>query len=135
MMNGGKKSDPAGVALKPVNKAGLPAAERVEPRAGTEGNTDQLRMRRTQCRESVSQRLARVRKAAKQRRKEKFTALLHHVNMDLFHEAFWALKRQAAPGVDGVTWQDYESRSTKILSNCIVTFTAAGIGHNLFGEG
>ncbi len=115
MMNGRKKSDPAGVAMKPANKVGAPTAERVEPRAGTKGNTDQSRMRRTQCRESVFQRLARVRKAAKQRKKEKFTALLHHVDTDLLHEAFWTLKRQAAPGVDGVTWQDYETNLNENL--------------------
>ena len=90
MKNGLEKSDPAVLAMKPVNKVGLPMAEQVERRAGTE-NTDQSHTRRTQCRESVSQRLARVRKAAKQRKKEKFTALLHQVNTDLLHEAFWAL--------------------------------------------
>jgi len=110
MKNGLEKSDPTVVAMKPANKVGLPMAERVEPRVGTKGNMDQSRTCRTQCRESVSQRLARVRKAAKQRKKEKFTALLHQVNIDLLHEAFWALKRHAAPGVDGVTWQDYEAR-------------------------
>ena len=76
---------------------------------------DQSRTCRTQCRESVSQRLARVRNAAKQRKKEKFTALLHHVDTDLLHEAFWTLKRQAAPGVDGVTWQDYEAKLNENL--------------------
>jgi group II intron reverse transcriptase/maturase len=57
----------------------------------------------------VSQGLERVRQAARQRKKEKFTALLHHVTIELLREAFLALKRQAAPGVDGVTWQDYEA--------------------------
>jgi group II intron reverse transcriptase/maturase len=57
----------------------------------------------------VSQGLDRVRHAAKQRKKEKFTSLLHHVTVDLLREAFLALKRHAAPGVDGVTWQDYEA--------------------------
>jgi group II intron reverse transcriptase/maturase len=56
----------------------------------------------------VSQGLDRVRHAARQRKKEKFTALLHHVSVDQLREAFLALKRHAAPGVDGVTWQDYE---------------------------
>jgi len=56
----------------------------------------------------VSQGLERVRHAARQRKKEKFTALLHHVTVDLLRDAFMALKRHAAPGVDGVTWQDYE---------------------------
>jgi group II intron reverse transcriptase/maturase len=57
----------------------------------------------------VSQGLDRVRIAARQRKKEKFTALLHHVTVDLLRDAFLALKRRAAPGVDGVTWQDYEA--------------------------
>jgi group II intron reverse transcriptase/maturase len=57
----------------------------------------------------VSPGLDRVRHAARQRKKEKFTALLHHVTVDLLRDAFLALKRRAAPGVDGVTWQDYEA--------------------------
>jgi len=57
----------------------------------------------------VSPGLDRVRNAARQRTKEKFTALLHHVTIDLLRDAFLALKRRAAPGVDGVTWQDYEA--------------------------
>src|SRR5450631_2422326 len=109
MMNGLEKSDSAIRAKKPANKAGQPAAEWVEQRAGTEGNTDQPHTRRTQSRGSVSQGLERVRDAARQRKKEKFTALLHHVTVDLLRDAFLALKRHAAPGVDGVTWQDYEA--------------------------
>lgn len=109
MMNGSEKSDSAIVAMKPANKAGQPAAEWVAPRAGTKGNTGQPRTRRTQSRGSVSQGLDRVRQAAKQWQKEKFTALLHHVTIDRLRDAFLALKRRAAPGVDGVTWQDYEA--------------------------
>ncbi|MBT2305363.1 group II intron reverse transcriptase/maturase [Variovorax paradoxus] len=109
MMNGLEKSDSAIVAVKPANKTGKPAAEWAEPRAGTKGNTGQPRTRRTQSRGSVSQGLDRVRNAARQRKKEKFTALLHHVTVDLLRESFLALKRRAAPGVDGVTWEDYEA--------------------------
>jgi len=109
MMNGREKSDSAIVAMKPANKAGRPAAEWVEQRAGTKGNTGQPRTRRAQNRSGVSQGLARVRQAAKQRKKERFTALLHHVTVDLLREAFYALKRKAAPGVDGLTWPDYEA--------------------------
>ncbi len=108
MMNGPEKSDSAIVAMKPANKTGKPVAERVEPRAETKGNTVQPHTRRTQSRGSVSQGLDRVRNAARQRKKEKFTALLHHVTVDLLMDAFLALKRRAAPGVDGVTWEDYE---------------------------
>src|SRR6187455_1570145 len=107
MMNGPEKSDSAIVALKPANKAGQPAAEWAEQRAGTKGNTDQPHTRRTQSRGSVSQGLDRVRQAARRRKKERFTALLHHVTADLLREAFYALKRTAAPGVDGLRWADY----------------------------
>jgi len=109
MMHGSEKSDPAIRAMKPANNAGRPAAERVEQRAGAKGNTVQPRTRRTQSRESVSPGLERVRQAARQRKKEKFTALLHHVTVDQLRDAFLALKRRAAPGVDGVTWRDYEA--------------------------
>ena len=113
MMNGLEKSDPAIVAMKPANKVGQPAAEWVEPRAGAEGNTDQPNTRRTQSRGSVSQGLDRVRQIAKLRPKEKFTALLHHVTIGLLRDAFLALKRRAAPGVDGLTWRARHVRDRK----------------------
>ncbi|QSR84694.1 group II intron reverse transcriptase/maturase [Methylacidimicrobium sp. B4] len=109
MMNGPKKSDLAIVAEKPTNKAGKPAAEPVEPRARTEGNTHQQSTDRTQGRVRVSQALERVRQVAKARKKERFTALLHHISVDLLRQSFYALKRNAAPGVDGVRWSDYEA--------------------------
>jgi len=110
MMNGREKSDSAVVATKPANKVGKPAAEWVEPRAGTKGNTEQTNTCRAQDRESVSHGLERVRQAARQRKKERFTALLHHVTVDLLCESFHALKRNAAAGVDGMTWQYFETR-------------------------
>jgi group II intron reverse transcriptase/maturase len=79
----------------------------VERRAETEGNADQQSTGRTQRREAVSQALARIRQAARQRTKERFTALFHHINLELLRDAFFALKREAAPGVDGLTWQGY----------------------------
>src|SRR5712692_1971142 len=106
-MHGREKSDFAIVAMKPANKAGQPAAEWVERRAETEGNMVEPRTRRTPSRESGCQGLDRVRQAAKARKKERFTALLHHVNVDLLKDAYSWLKRNAVPGVDGVTWQDY----------------------------
>ncbi len=109
MMYGHEKSHSAVLATKLPNKAGQPAAEAVEPRAGTKGNTGQQSTRRAQTRESVSQALERVRNAARQRKKEKFTALLHHISVETLEVAFYALKRKAAPGVDGVTWQEYEA--------------------------
>jgi transposase len=98
MMNGREKSDSAIVATKPANNAGAPAAEWGEPRAGTKGNTDQSHTCRAQNRVSVPQALERVRQAARQRKKERFTALLHHVTIDRLRKAFFALKRNAAPG-------------------------------------
>jgi RNA-directed DNA polymerase len=103
-----EKSDSAVVAGKSPNKAGPPAAEVAEQRAGTKRNADQQSTHRTQTRARVTQALNRVRQAARQRKKERFTALLHHVNVDTLSAAFYALKRKAAAGVDGVTWQDYE---------------------------
>src|SRR6185295_14054831 len=108
-MHGHEKSDPAVVVVKPANKDGQPSSERVERRAGAEGNAEQRNTHRAQNREHVIQALGRVRNAARQRKKERFTALLHHVNVDTLREAFYALKRDAAPGVDGVTWTDYEA--------------------------
>ena len=109
MMHGRGKSDTAIVAKRPANKADSSAAELVEPRAGTKGNVDQQSTRRAQDRESVSQALGRIRHAAKQRKKEQFTALLHHVSIELLRLSFFALKKDAAAGVDGMTWQDYEA--------------------------
>jgi RNA-directed DNA polymerase len=109
MMHGREKSDSAIVVMKPTNKAGQLAAELVERRAGTKGNVSQQSTRRAQDRISVSQALERVRKAARQRKKERFTALFHHLNPAMLRTAFFALKRDAASGVDGLTWQDYEA--------------------------
>ena len=127
MMHGHEKSDHAIVAVKPANKAVRPSAERsaaepnaaepAEPRAGTEGNACQQSTRRTQCRESVSQALERIRKVARERKKEKFTALLHHISVDLLEQAFFELKEDAAPGVDGLTWPTYEADLDRNLTD------------------
>jgi RNA-directed DNA polymerase len=109
MMHGNGKSDPEIGAVKPANKAERSAAELVEQRAGTEGNADQQSTRRAQDRESVTQALGRIRQAAKQRKKEKFTSLFHHISIALLRLSFFALKKDAAPGVDGLTWQAYEA--------------------------
>ena len=106
-MNERGKSDPAVVAAKLANKAERSAAEPVEPRAGTKGNANQQHSGRRQGRETVSQVLARIRQTARERKKERFTALFHHINVELLRDAFFAIRREAAPGVDGVTWQDY----------------------------
>jgi RNA-directed DNA polymerase len=109
MMYGGGKSDPGIVAVKLANNAEQSAAESVEPRTGTKGNADQQSTRQAQDWESVSQALARIRQACKQRKKERFTSLLHHVSVDLLRLSFFALKKDAAPGVDGLAWRDYEA--------------------------
>ena len=109
MTHGQEKSGPVIVAGKPTNKAERSAAEPAEPRAGAEGNAGQQSTLRAQGRARVSQALDRVRQVAKERKQERFTTLLHHVNIDLLRLAFFALKRDAAPGVDGLRWQDYEA--------------------------
>src|SRR5215471_1334457 len=108
MMYDHEKSDSAIVAVKPTNKAGQPAAELAEPRAEAEGNVSQQSTGRAQHRGTVSQALERIRQVARQRKKEKFTALFHHVSTDHLEEAFSELKENAAAGVDGLTCRDYE---------------------------
>src|SRR3981189_728863 len=108
MMHGREKSDSAIVAGKPTNKAVPTAAEPVERRAGAKGKASQQSTDRAQNRTTVSQALERIRKVAKERKKERFIALLHHVSIDLLDEAFYELQEDAAAGVDGVTWRDYE---------------------------
>src|SRR6202022_941739 len=124
MMHGHEKSDPAIVAAKPANKAnestveasaGANAGEPGEPRAGTKGNADQQSTCRTQSRESVSQALERIRKVAKERKKERFTALFHHISIELLEQSFFELKEDAAPGVDRLTWTDYEAELERKL--------------------
>ncbi len=108
MMHEPEKSDSVVVAAKSANKAEQSVAEPVEPRTGTKGNANQQSTRRAQDRESVSQALERVRLAARRGKKEKFTSLLHHVDPEMLRTSFYALKRDAAPGVDGMTWDTYE---------------------------
>jgi group II intron reverse transcriptase/maturase len=107
-MNGHGKSDRLVVPGKPSNNAGTPAAEEVEGRSLAKGNTGQQNTPRTQRRtHGVPSALDRVRELARKDRKVRFTALLHHVDLDRLREAFLALRRNAAPGVDGETWEHY----------------------------
>ncbi len=118
MMHGHEKSDPEIVAIrtnaggirreKPANHAAPAAAESVERRAGTKGNAGRQSTLRAQDRAGVSQALDRIRQVARHNKKERFTALLHHINPETLRLAFDALKKDAAPGVDGTTWSDYE---------------------------
>jgi RNA-directed DNA polymerase len=106
-MHGGGESYSGIVPAKQPNKSGRPPAEVVEGRTLTKENMDQQNLRRTQSRESRPNELDHVREAARRDGKLRFTALLHHVTVDLLRESYFSLKKQAAPGVDGVTWEEY----------------------------
>jgi RNA-directed DNA polymerase len=107
-MNGRRESDSCVVPAKLANKAERSAAESVEGRRLDEGNTGQQNAHRTQSRDDgASSALARVRDVARTDRDARFTALLHHVNVERLRAAYRALSPRAAAGVDEVTWQDY----------------------------
>jgi group II intron reverse transcriptase/maturase len=106
-MHADEKSDEAVVPEKQPNKEGLSSAEAVEERALPEGNGGQTAAVRTQRRVTASNGLTAVRRAARQSKRERFTALLHHITVDLLKRSYHALKRDAACGIDGVTWQVY----------------------------
>jgi group II intron reverse transcriptase/maturase len=116
-MHGDGESDSVIVPAKQPNKSGEPPAEAVEGRTLTKENMDQPNQYRTQKRKSWSSRLARVREAARKDKKIRFTALLHHVTVDVLRDSYYALKRGAAPGVDGVTWQEYGKDLEERLRN------------------
>lgn len=107
-MYAGGESDEQVVPAKRSNNGEQSPAESVEGSCSTKGNTEETYTHRTQGRKRVSQGLSGVREAARRDKKQKFTALLHHVTVDLLRDSYYSLKRQAAPGVDGVTWQHYE---------------------------
>ena len=107
-MHGPGKSDSRVVPEKVPNNARRRAAEGLEGRRLAERNTSQGTTRRTQGRVSVSEALGRVRQVAEERKGERFTALLHHIYaIDALRAAFHSLERDAAPGVDGETWEAY----------------------------
>src|SRR5438552_887818 len=85
------------------------SAESGEGRPLIKENAGQPSTHPTQSGERVSQGLAGVRKAARENKEMRFTALLHHLTVDLLRESFYSLKRKAAPGVDGITWYEYEA--------------------------
>jgi len=104
-----EKSDTPIRAKKPPNKGMLPA-EAAEQRGVTKGNTNQTPAFRTQSRNhDASMGLEGVREAARRDKRLRFTALLHHITPELLTKSFYALKRQASAGIDGVTWKEYES--------------------------
>src|ERR1019366_7185225 len=104
-----EESDSGTVPMNHWNKDGKPWAENEEGRPLNKENTRWPNTHPTPSGARVSPGLAGVRKAAKENRGMKFTALLHHLSVDLLRESFNALKRKAAPGVDGMTWQEYEN--------------------------
>jgi hypothetical protein len=105
------------VPTKQPNKSGEPPAEVAEGRPWTKENTFQSNPYRTPSRESGPRRLGRGRETARKNGKLKFTAPLHHVTVDLLRESYYGLKRQAAPGVDGVTWEEYGEGLEERLTN------------------
>jgi RNA-directed DNA polymerase len=127
MMHGHEKSDSVIVAVKPANKAVHPAAEQsaaepvaaepAEPRAETKGNADQQTMLWAQSQTSMPHALERIREAARERKKEKFISLFHHISVDLLEDAFYELKVDAAPGVDRLMWKDYEAELERNLED------------------
>jgi RNA-directed DNA polymerase len=110
-MHAGGESDGCVIPSKCLNKGGQPLAEGMEGMEGkqpTKENIGQATPPRTQSRIGELSDLLGVRKAARKDKQMRFTALLHHVTVDLLRDSYYALKREAAPGVDGVTWKEYE---------------------------
>ena len=103
-----EKSDCAVVAVNRSNKEAQASVEAGEGRAQTKENIVQSHKPPTQSGKGLSQGLHGVRRAASVRKQERLTALLHHLSVALLRESFYALKRQASPGVDGRRWQEYE---------------------------
>src|SRR5580692_1423702 len=101
-------SDCAIVPMKLTNNEGKTSAEPAEGRAQTKENDAQPHTHPTQSGARVTQGLGGVRQKARASKQERFTALLHHLTIDLLRESYYALQRSAAPGVDGVSWQQYE---------------------------
>src|ERR1700726_4411084 len=104
-----EESDRTILSMNQTNKEERSSAEPGEKRVRAKENIVQPNTHPTQSGERVSQGLGGVREVAKKRRQERFTALLHHVSVDLLRVSYYALKRQAAPGVDGVRWEEYET--------------------------
>ena len=107
MTNELKQSDSVIVPVKSANKGTSVPAEPMEERTGTKGNLRSQSMHRTQGRARMSQAAERIRQAATRKPKEKLTALLHHITTDALGVAYFSLKKDAAAGVDGMTWHEY----------------------------
>ena len=116
-MHVGRESDGRVLPAKCLNKDGKPSAEGAEGRRSAEENSEQTTAAQTQGWGNALSGLRRVREAAKKDKRLQFTALLHHVSVPLLLDSFYALKREAAPGVDGVTWKEYETDLDKRLED------------------
>src|SRR5919109_5600242 len=122
-MHGHGKSDSPIILWKPPNKAEPEAKEAVEERGLAKGKPLERNMSRTQGRMRMSSALERIRQAARRDKTQRFTALLHHVyDVERLRAAYFGLKREAAPGIDGATWRHYQEgveRNLKDLSERI----------------
>jgi RNA-directed DNA polymerase len=117
-MNVGRESDDRVVPAKCSNKdGGTSSAESAEGRRSTKENSGQTTASQTQSWGNALSGLRRVREAAKKDKRLQLTALLHHVSGPLLLDSFYALKREAAPGVDGMTWKEYETDLDKRLED------------------
>src|SRR5438067_1175077 len=129
-MHEGGESYSGIVLTKQPNQSGQPPAEVVEGRPLTKENTPEPNSCRTPSRENGRSGLERVREAARKDGKLKFTALLHHVSIDLLRESYYSLKRKAAPGVDGMTWGDMERTWRRGSATCMGESIAGHIEHD-----
>src|ERR1700756_1350897 len=129
-----EKSDCAVLPVKQPNKEGRPSAEAVEGRAQTKENIVPSHMHPTQSGKRMSQGLDGVRKAARERKQERFTALLHHLSVGFLRDSFYALQRKASPGVDGVTGRSMKPGWKVGSSICTDGCTAERIGQSPQGE-
>jgi len=108
MMNGPGKSDRPTVPGKSPNNTGQPAAKGTAGKGLAKGNRPQQNASRTPSRNDAPSALERVRQAAGKDKTLRFTALLHHIyNLETLRMAYFSLKKEAAPGVDGETWRHY----------------------------
>ena len=112
-----EKSDEGIGPMKRPNKEGSPSVEVAEERTSPEGNGSKTTAARTLRRDTASNGLVAVRRAAQQSKSVRFTALLHHITVDLLKQSYFALERDAAPGIDGVTWQAYGENLEEKLTN------------------
>ena len=118
MMHGHGKSDSSIVRTKPPNEAEPEAKEAVDGRGLAKGNLLKRNMSRTQGRPGMPSALERIRQATRRDKRQRFTALLHHVyDVERLRAAYFALRREAAPGIDGETWRHYGEKLQRNLED------------------